>query len=184
VTVRLLECKGQSAREAPGVSYLDDMAFGIRDQAIALARETLADDQCQAGLADLLDRPSFRAAFLRTLAFEAARALAANDQRVLAVYSYEAAPAHGTGDMNEAGASAQLLVLVTASSAALEAFVVALNRALSASLRGIAGAPFHLSEPLLDISIVTQQQVRQGVGLARLLSAIRPRPVRLWQRQV
>jgi len=80
------------------------------------------------------------------------------------------------------GPLVHLLVLVTAPSAALEAFVASLNRALSARLGALSGACFSPSGRLLDINVVTEQEVHQGVGIARLLSAVLP-PVRLWQRK-
>jgi hypothetical protein len=160
------------------------MAAGIRDQALAWALEKAAPGRRTVHLVELLERPGFRSSFVQALAKGVAQALAANDQRVLAVYAYEAAPAPGGSAACEETTLAHLLVLVTAPSAALEAFVSALNRALGVSLSGISRTCFGQYQPLLDINIVTEQQRQQGVGLARLLSAVRPRPIKLWQRQV
>ena len=182
-TTPWLDGNGMLAEEFIGVSSLDDMAAEIRDQAVAAAREELVPGRRSAHPAELFERPSFRSAFVQALAIGVAQALAANDQRVVAVYAHVAAPNPGSKVGGEATALLHLLVLVTSPSAALEAFVTALNRALSESVSGITGPRFGQSQPLLDINILTEQQVQHGVGLARLLSAVRPRPIMLWQRQ-
>jgi hypothetical protein len=182
VTVRCLDGGGLSTSAQRGVAFLHEMAAEIRDQAVALTREKLVPDQRQAPLDDLLALPGFRRAFVQALALGVAQALADNDLRVLAVYAHMAAPDPGAGAALQETALAHLLVRVTAPSAALEAFVAALNGGLSASLSGITGTRFGQCQPLLDINIVTEQEVQQGVGLARLLSAVRPRPIKLWQR--
>jgi hypothetical protein len=156
------------------------MASAMRDQALALAREQLPPDERRVNVVDLLERPGFRIAFLQALAIGVAQTLARYDQRVLAVYAHAAAPHPGTDAGLPATTLTHMLVLVTAPSAALEALVTALNRALSVSLSGLAETSVGDSQPLLDISLVTEQQVQRGFGLAGLLSAVRPRPVKLW----
>ncbi len=182
MTVRWLARGGTSASEQRGAASLDEMAAEICDEALAVARAKAAPDQRRAHLRALLERPGFREAFVQALAMGAAQALAANDGRVLAVYAHMAAPEAGGRAAREGAALAHLLVRVTAPSAALEAFVAALDRALSVSLSGLTGSRLGQAQPLLDINIVTEQEVQQGVGRARLLSAVRPRPVKLWQR--
>jgi hypothetical protein len=166
-----------------GVSSLEEMATGIRDQALTLALAKVAPGRRSAQLVELLERPRFRNAFIQALAMGVAQALAANDQRVLAVYAYPAAPPPGATVARQETSLAHLMVLVTSSSAALEVFVAALNRALRVSLSGITGKRFGQGHPLLDINILTEQQRQQGLGLTRLLSADQPRPIMLWQRQ-
>jgi hypothetical protein len=80
------------------------------------------------------------------------------------------------------GALAHLFVVVMAPSAALDALVSSLNRSLGASLGALPAPLSGRTAPPLDISIVTEQHVRQGVGVARLLSAVRPPPVKHWER--
>jgi hypothetical protein len=182
VTIRMLECQDQQNAETSRVSRSDEIAHAIYDQAMASARSQARADQQVTEFGELAPVPGFVGHFLRDLTVGVAQALAANDPRVLAVYSYEALPEPGAEAENLSGALVHLLVLVTAPSAALEAFVASLNRALGARLRASSGAWFSRTGLLLDINVVTELEVRQGVGVARLLSAVLP-PVRLWQRK-
>lgn len=183
MTVPVLGRQDQLLDETGRVSRLDEMAKRIRDEAVASARAPLDADQCLTELDGPVQRSDFKRHFLRALAVGVAQALAANDRRVLAVYAYETALNCGA-EVNEPwGPLAHLLVVVTVPSAALEAFVASLNRALGASLNALPRAHFSHAGPLLDINVVTEQEVRQGVGMARLLSARLPPPVQLWQRK-
>lgn len=183
MTVRVLDRQDQLLTETDGVSRIDEMATRIRDQAVASARAQLDAKQCLPELDDPVHRSDCKRHFLRALAVGVAQALAANDRRVLAVYAYEATPDYGAEVNDLWGALAHLLVVVTAPSAALEAFVASLNRGLGASLSALPRAHFSHAGPPLDINVVTEQEVRQGVGMARLLSARLPPPVQLWQRK-
>ncbi len=183
MTVRELDRPDQWLAETDGVSRLDEMAQRIRDQAAAAARAQLRAERQVTEPEDPAQRPDFRRHFLRALAVGVAQALAANDRRVLAVYACETTPAQGAEAHDRWGALAHLLVVVTAPSAALEAFVASLNRALDASLAALPRTHFSHAGPPLDINVVTEQDVRLGVGMARLLSVRLPPPVQLWQRQ-
>lgn len=178
----MLDRQDQQTIETSRVSRSDDIAHAIYDQAIASARAQTRADQQVTEFGELAHLPGFVGHFLRELAVGVAQALAAHDSRVLAVYAYEGPPNPGARVEALSGALVHLLVLVTAPSAALEAFVASLNRALSARLGALSGACFSSSGRLLDINVVTEQEVHQGVGIARLLSAVLP-PVRLWQRK-
>jgi hypothetical protein len=183
MTVRVLDRQDQLLAETDRVSCIDEMAKRIRDQAVASARAQLHADQYLTELDDPVQRSDFQRHFLQALAAGVAQALAANDRRVLAVYADETTRDHGAEVHDLWGALAHLLVVVTAPSAALEAFVASLNRALGASLDALPKAHFSHAGPPLDIIVVTEQEVRLGVGMARLLSARLPPPVQLWQRQ-
>jgi hypothetical protein len=183
MTVRVLDRQDQLLAEADRVSRIDEMAKRIRDQAVASACVQLHPDQHLTQHNDPVQRSDFKRQFLRALAVGVAQALAANDRRVLAVYAYETTRDHGAELHDLSGALAHLLVVVTAPSAALEAFVASLNRALGASLSALPRAHFSHAWPPLDINVVTEQEVRLGVGMARLLSARLPPPVQLWQRK-
>jgi hypothetical protein len=181
MTARVLDRRDQLLNATDCVSRLDEMATWIRDQAVASARAQLHADQRLTELDDPVQRSDFKRHFLRALADGVAQALAANDRRVVAVYAHETTPVHSAEVNNLSGALAHLLVVVTAPSAALEALVASLNRALGASLNALPKAHFSHVGPPLDINVVTEREVRQGVGMARLLSARLPPPIQLWQ---
>jgi hypothetical protein len=177
MTVRLLDYQEQPADMSSRVSRSDEIAQVIYDQAVASART-----QTRAELEELTALPGYIGHFLRNLAAGVGAALGANDHRVVAVYAYEAPATRGTDVEPDGAPRLHLLVVVTAPSAALEAFIASLNRALGARLSEFPGAQFNLCGPLLDINVVTEAETRQGVGIARLLSAVMP-PIELWQRK-
>ena len=71
---------------------------------------------------------------------------------------------------------------VATSSAALEAFIAALDRALTDSLKGLPSPLFAERKFTLDVSLITEKDVRLGLGPAGLLSAIFTPPIKVWQR--
>jgi hypothetical protein len=174
VTIRLLNNQERPAAEACRVSRSDEIAHAIFDEAVAAARVRTRADHHLCGFDELVNVPGFFGHFMQDLAAGVAQALAANDHRVLAVYGYEAAVDPVSEAQAPCGALVHLVVLVTAPSAALEAFVASLNRAL--------GARFNPAGPVLDINAVTEREVRQRVGFGRLLSPVLP-TVKLWQRK-
>ena len=172
-------------REKVAFSSLADMADTMRDEAIVMARRTLAEPQRKADLATLLRISSFLGNFKYGLVSGVANALAANDPRVRAVYTYDPG-LNADSDVGEEmplDVTLHLLVLVEAPSAALEAFIEALDRALTESLKGLPAPMFAQREFTLDASLITEQDVRLGLGPAGLLSAIFTPPIRVWQRE-
>jgi hypothetical protein len=167
------------------VSYLDEMAETIRDDALTQAREKLRSRYRDLDLAQTLHRPDFFDYFKYGLACGLAEALAANDNQVRAVYIYE--PTLNPDDELHAerplDTRVHLLVRVTTPSAALEAFVAALDRALTATLKTLPSNLFAQHESLLDVNVITEKDVRLGLGYAALLSSLFTPPLKVWQRE-
>ncbi len=139
----------------------------VQEWARALVDHARAQAEAQAPTNEFGD------AFKHALASGVAYALAENDKFVRAIYAYEPASAdHST---------IHLLVRVTKPSAALEAFIATVNRALMTQLhhRGQL-AP---RESVLDVNLFTEEDVRRGVGYAALLHSVSPPPKQLWQRE-
>lgn len=113
------------------------------------------------------------------LASGVARALAENDKFVRAVYAYDPAPPQGAAANHS---TIHLLVLVAKPSAALEAFIATLDRALVTQLQNLG----HLNprDSVLDVNLFTPEDVRRGVGYAALLHSMSPPPKQLWQREI
>jgi hypothetical protein len=167
------------------VSYLDEMAETIRDEALAQAREKLRVRYRDLNPARLLHRPDFLDYFKYALACGVAEALAANDRLVQAVYTYDPA-LNSDSEWSEErplDTLAHLLVVVKKPSAALEAFVAALDRALTAVLKALPSATFAQCESVLDVSVITEQEVRLGLGYAAMLASVFAPPLRVWQRE-
>lgn len=169
---------------AQQVTSLDEVAETIREEALAAARERLSDPRRSPDLASLLRRPDFFERFKYGLASAVSRTLAANDSRVQATYVYEpsANPDIETGAELPPDATLHLLVLVTQPSSALEAFIAALDRALTDNLKELPSPRFTERNFTLDASLITEKDVRLGLGPAALLSAIFTPPIKVWQR--
>jgi hypothetical protein len=125
------------------VSDLRDMADAIRDQALAETYQSSGKGASGVRRAGVVERSTCPHQFLRSLATGTAKMLAANDQRVVAVYGYQ--PARPVASEQQAEPSPaiaiHLLIVVTAPSAALLALVASLTRALAASLRALPVFP-------------------------------------------
>lgn len=172
-------------REKVTFSSPTDLADTMRDEALKIARRTLPENKRDTDLAVLLQQASFLGNFKYGLVSGVAQALAANDQRVRAVYTYDPGinADSETGEELPLDMTMHLLVVVEAPSAALEAYINALDRALTESLKELPSPLFAQREFSLDVSLITEQDVRRGLGPAGLLSAIFTPPVKVWQRE-
>jgi hypothetical protein len=163
--------------EEPGaVARLADIAAAIRDQALAQATAELDPEARPTPVSERFQQPGFAGRFLAGLRLGVARELAAYDRRVLAVYADGQTPGP---DCPPAG---RLLVLVTAPSAALDAFEAALDRSLAASLAEWPAPGWLHQEPLLAFAVVTEVELQLGLSLAGGLDSAAQAPVPLWQR--
>ena len=163
---------------------LDEVAETIRDDALALAQNRLSAPLDELELKRLLRRPDFVDNLKYGLASGVANALSGNNPRVRAVYIYEpsANPDSELGNDMPVDATVHLLVLVNSSSAALEAFISALDRALAASLTSLPSPKFAERDSILDVNLLTEKDVESGRGYAVLLSSVFTPPLKVWQR--
>jgi hypothetical protein len=172
-----------SASLAYGTMHLDEVVETIRDDALAAAKERLRPAASGLDSRQLMQRADFAGCFLYRLAASVAQTLAALDERVLAVYTYDPSgnPCEEAGLELPPDNQVHLLVLVSAPSAALDAFTAALDRALTASLKELALCCGE-HESVLDVCSITEADVRAGRGLAGLLGSIFAPPIKIWQR--
>jgi hypothetical protein len=131
----------QKAKQAQTIQVtpLQEVVETIREDALTLAQDRLTDAMRGLELKRLFRRPDFVDNFKYGLASGVAMALSDNDPHVETIYIYEpsANPDSELGNDLPVDATVHLLVKVQASSAALEAFIAALDRALTASLRDL-----------------------------------------------
>ncbi len=122
------------------VSPIDEVAETIRTDAVDFARRQV--DGEDAGLMSLLGRRDFFESFEYGLVSKVAEVLAATDYHILAVYTYDVDmnPDAEIGGELPLDATVRLLVHVSTPSAALQAFIDALDRALLTQLEGVAVA--------------------------------------------
>jgi hypothetical protein len=173
-------------REAPGVQVtrLQEAAETIRDNALSAARSRMPVRQQNALLADLLQLPLFLNSFKYSLAEGATNVIVANDGNVQAVYHFEesANPDSETEEALTPDVGVHLLLLVNSNSAALEAFIKALDGTLTGLIRELPSPIFTKRTSVLNVLPITQEDVASKRGYGALLSSIFARPVKLWAR--
>jgi hypothetical protein len=166
------------------VSYLEDVAETIRDDAVEGARLKLSPFQSDLSLEHLLENDSFVDYFKYGLASGIASALAANDTHVQAVYVYDpsANPGGEAGGSMPVEVTTHLIAKVSRSSAALEAFIASLDKALVRSLKSLPSPLIQSRTYILDVTIVTAEDVQRRVGYAALLSSMFAPALKIWER--
>jgi hypothetical protein len=163
---------------------LQEIVETIREDALTLAQDRLTGAMRGLDLKQLFRRPDFVDNFKYELASGVATALSDNDPRVEAIYTYEPSgnPDSELGNDMPVDATVHLLVKVQASSAALVAFMAALDRALTASLRDLPSPQYSERESILDVNLITEKDIEEGRGYAVLLSSMFAPPLKVWQR--
>jgi hypothetical protein len=166
------------------VSPMDEVVETICQDALALAQERLTAPLRGLELKRLLRRPEFVDNLKYGLARGAANALSANDKQIQAIYTYEpsANPDSELGNDLPVDPTVHMLVVVTVPSAALEAFIASMDRALTASLADLPSPKFAERESILDINLLTEKEVESGRGYAALLTSVFAPPLKVWQR--
>jgi hypothetical protein len=167
------------------VPYLEDVAETIRDDAIEQARLKLSPFHSDLSLEQLFEDGSFIDYFKYGLASGAANALAANDKHIQAVYVYDpsANPNSEVGASLPTEITTHLIVKVSRASAALESFIDSLDKALVRSLQSLPSPLFQMRTCILDVTIVTIEDVQRRVGYAALISSMFAPALKIWERE-
>ncbi len=181
----LLEPETITAGTHPRVVELDELAQGLTNDALAHARARLGHGDRSLDTATLLGRPEFVASLKPELASGLAAALAENDRRVQAVYIFDPALNADSEDGVELSPdlTLHLIVQVESGSAALEAFIGALDRALVEALQKLSPPLFAQRSSWISATIITDRDVRLGLGAAGLLSAVFAPPIKVWEHE-
>lgn len=169
----------------PRVLEIDQLAQMLTDDALTHARAKLGSRDRGLDAAILLGRPHFVGSLKARLASGIAAALAENDRRVRAVYTWDPALNADSEDGVELlpDLTLHLIVQVESSSAALQAFIEALDHALVAGLHELPSPLFAQRSSWIDATIVTDRDVQLGLGAAGLLSAVFAPPIKVWDRE-
>ncbi len=175
-------------KESQAPAMVSDMAGAaaeIREGALAFVRDKLTAYQRGLDLVGLLHRSEYFEIFKHGLALGVAKVLGRYDQRVLAVYTYEFQTNTDaeTGEVVPFNPTLHMLLLVSTPSAALDAFISSLDRALLASLKELALPMLKQRDFILEVNIVTKQDIQYKIGYAKLLSSVFAPPLKVWQRE-
>jgi hypothetical protein len=165
------------------ISPLSEVAETIREEAINEAREKIADPT-DMELPRLLGQLDFLNAFQYEVALNVANILAKHDQNIQTVYAYDPGlnADSESGEQLPPDMTVHLLVLVTKPSAALEALVKSLDRALTISLRELPSPLFMNREFILDANLVTEEDVKLRRGYGSMLNSLFAPLLKVWQR--
>ena len=170
----------------PEVSTAAEIAETIRNEALTLAYKGFADAPSDGDLQKLLACPAFANHVKYRLAIAIANVLGTYDRRVLSVhYVYNTAPDPDAAVDPDAPGDPLLhfLVLVTSPTAALQAFVKALDRALVESMRQLPSPSLASLSTILDVTLATEDESSRGTGWTALLRSTFAPPVQLWKRE-
>ena len=150
----------------------------LRDEALMRTFERLSAQSVD--LERWLNRPDTFSYFMHSLGSAVARTLAGQDPGVLAVYAYEPSP-DACDETMQADAELHLIVRVVNSTSGLEAFVAELDRALIDALKAWPLSRFAQRTSVLDVSLISEDDIRFDSGRANLLSAVFSPPLPLWR---
>jgi hypothetical protein len=166
------------------ITHLQEIAQKICDEALCRTYARMAPVQQALGVEYLLQHQDFFQSFKYHLAKEVAETLGANDNHVQAVYLFEPAtnPDAETGQDQPLDATIHLLVVVSKSSAALDAFIEALEQGLSRYLNELPSPLLAGRRSILNVLLITEESVEQRQGYASLISSILAPPFKLWER--
>lgn len=168
----------------PKTQDVQIMAESIREKALEYAFERYARYIQDPVLDELLYRHDFVEAFKSGVAEEVAGVLSSHDGHVQAVYLFDpdANPGSEDGVYLPVDGVVHLLVQVDVTSAALKSFLVALDRGLTQSFAELPAGLYADYTSVLDVILVTEEEVKQRKGYACLLSSIFAPPLKVWQR--
>ena len=168
----------------PKTQDVGAIAADIREKALDSAFEKYARYLQDPVLDELLCQSGFLEAFKSGIAEEVARVLSTHDQHVQAVYMFDPNTNPGTEDgaYLPLDGGVHLLVQVDVTSAALDAFLEALDRGLTQALSELPADLYAGYTSVLDVILVTAAEVQQRKGYASLLTSIFAPPLKVWQR--
>lgn len=167
-----------------GMMQLQDVAETICDYALERAYAPCNRSKRKRKLEQLFRDWAFVQRFRVGLSQGVAKVLAESDERVLAVYLFGdmGVAREQNGESGRPELTVQLLVLASTRSAALDALGTALGQALAREVRKLAGPDVYEQKSLLDLTVITEDDVAQRKGLALLFSAAFNPPLAIWMR--
>jgi len=168
----------------PKTQDVQEIAKTIREKALEYAFEKYARNIQDPVIDELLYRYDFMEAFKSGIAEEIAQVLAVYDSCVQAIYLFDpnTNPGIEGGGYLPIDGVVHLLVQVEAPSAALRSFLEALDQRLTQALEELPAELYANYTSVLDIILITAEDVKNRKGYACLLTSIFAPPLKVWQR--
>jgi hypothetical protein len=166
----------------PGISHLSELAESMRDDALAFALSQRGTRKPVRSLQRVFDEIEFVDCFKYSLAQSLCEVLAAHAVQIREIHYYDPlveSTAQPVGNL-PVDASLHLLARISRSSAALEMFISALDQAMVECLKELPTPLFAETNSIIDISLITDDDVRLGRGQAKLLSSMYTPPLRIF----
>lgn len=165
---------------------MQEVAAEIYREAIDQARLKLDVKARNEALPVLLRRPDFLETFSYALACGVAKILAASDQNIKAIYTYDTTqnPDCELEEETSVKRSVDLIVHCERASTGLKKRVESLDEALTVEQRALPLESFRHLASVLNCCFVTDEDIRSGEGSAILLGSAFTRPTRIWVREV
>lgn len=167
------------------ISHLSEVAETMRDDALAYSRQEVDAKKRAWSLDRLFGDIEFFACFKYGLARSLSAVLAAHDVQIREIHYYDPFVEREGRQMSSlpVDATLHLLARISRSSAALEMFIAALDQALVEHLNELPTPLFSERSSVIDVSFITDDDVRLGRGQASLLSSMYTPPLRIWMRE-
>jgi len=167
------------------VTQLQDVTHKISKEALTQTYSKMVPVQQSLGLEYLLQRDDFFQSFKYCLAKGVAKTVGTNDRQVQAVYFFEPStnPDAETGECLPPEATIHLLIIVSKPSAALDAFIEALDQELTRNVNEMPSSLLAESRSILNAVILTEEAVEQRQGYASLVLSILAPPFKLWEHE-
>lgn len=182
-----INVKNQKIKKPLDVKVIqsEGLAKEIRENALQKTSEQVSRFDKEKDLEILFQGFDFTERFKYNIAVEVAKVLAEADENVLSVYQFGESmnPAIAGGDSFPVDPCTHLLCLVVSPSAALQAFIEALDRAVTDELTTLPTPCFANLTSALDISLITKEDVAARRGMAALLSSVHAPPLAVWRRK-
>jgi len=131
-----------------------------------------------------LESPRVHDYFRHSLAQQVAGYLAQLDDSIVGVYTHSYGDAEEEGEDRSCGVATNinLILHVRRKTAALSSAIASLDRALLEQYRALVAPNGDKMSSLLDVQVVDDRDVEDGVGFGAVLRASYSKPVRLWAR--
>lgn len=166
------------------VTQLQEIARQIYHEALGQTYARVAPAQQALELDCLFQNEDFFQSFKYYLAKGVAETLGVNDRQVQAIYLFEPVD-HSEAETSQYQPSEtpiHLLVVVSKTSAALDAFIEALEQSLTRFVNKLVSPLLAERRSILNVMLVTKEAVEQRQGYASLISSIPAPPFKLWER--